>query len=231
MASLGLRVERIPNAERIRASLLQGTSGWNVEFVGPSGVGKTYLCRQVAPSLSRHWFFERHAKSLSGSVPEDPLKAQYFSLLYAARFVRLQNTDLGLARRAAIVARMSEVIRQGLVAHSLGLPRGFILDDGIAHFFAEQILAQDINTTATYLRDMGLIFLLPPRPDTIELEALAIDKSVSQALREAAIYWRLYDLATHCGAQILTLDATERRLNPQKVHHFFDTFFTPKRLL
>lgn len=228
LASLGLRVERRPNADRVLACPRLRTSGWNVEFVGPSGVGKTHLFRQVSGSLSRHWFFEPHAKSLSGRVPEDPLSAQYFSLLYDARFADLQSSDLEFAQKAAIVTRMTEVICQALVARSPGLSRGFILDDGVAHFFAEQILAQDLDTNTTYLRGLGLIFLLPPRPDTADLKALTNDEAAPQALRQAATYWRLRDLAALCGARVLTLDAAERNSNPWQVRDYFDTLFEPR---
>lgn len=229
IAQLGLRVERVPPAGRIRRTAPSGTGGHCVEFVGPSGVGKTYLCRQVTPDLARHWFFERHAKALAGHVPEDPPSARYLAQLYVARFRRLQDNDLALSRKAEIVARMSEVIRHGLVASSPGLPRGFVLDDGVAHFFAEQILETDISMTTGFLRGKGLIFLLPERPETAAPEMLIADIAAPQALREAAIYWALRDLAEHCQAHVLTLDARERSTNPGRVRRFFAQSFKPGR--
>lgn len=213
LSNLGLEVSRMPPAARTLSASPRASKGWLVEFVGPSGVGKTTLRRQVAPKLQQDWFFEPHAKGLLGQITEDAATAAYIRPLLRGRLDKLQNTDMPLERIAEIGRRVCEVARLGLVTKSTGLPRGFIMDDGIAHFFAEQITGQDRAATEAFLGRTAFIFLLPD-------EAYAQDQGQPRERTPLDAYCDLRDLILALERPTLLLKRSDRASNPEKVMTF-----------
>lgn len=213
LADCGIAVSRVPPAARTRAARPRDTRGWLVEFVGPSGVGKTTLWRQVAPMLRRDWFFERHAKGLLGKITENETHATYLKHICARRLETLMGKDFPLERMASIGQRIFEVARLGLVSKSTDLPRGFIMDDGIAHFFAEQILEQDRDATRVFFERMAFIFIMPDEADARGASALWKRELLD-------VYSELRELVQELGRPTLVLERSNRADNPGQVISF-----------
>ncbi len=213
LRNLGFDIARVEPAARTRAAAMRPTHGWIVELVGPSGVGKTTLRDQIVPRLHQDWFFERHAKGLLGDAVEDATVARYIKSLLWGRLDGLQSADLPLETIAAISQRVCEVVRLGLAAKSSGMPRGFIMDDSIAHFFAEQILAQDRTATQHFMDHTAYIFLLPD-------EAVTHKIGTTQDWTQLDVYCALRDLILDIGRPTLLLRRSDRENNPEKVIAF-----------
>lgn len=212
LAELGFAVSRVQSGARSLAAAETHTKGWLVELVGPSGVGKTTLWAQVAPQLKTDWFFEAHAKGLAGQLEEDPGSATYIKRLLAARLEDLAQVDHPLERVALIGQRACEVARLGLVSKTPGLPRGFIMDDGLLHFFAAQVIAQPVADTEAFLKHSACVFLLP--------DAEQIASATGNAKAQIEIYLALRDLVTAQGQPVLTLDTSTRAENPARMLRF-----------
>lgn len=213
LLKLGVEVSKIQPPAHTLAASQRSSQGWLLEFVGPSGVGKTTLRRQVAPMLRQDWFFEHHAKGLLGGIKEDEATTIYIKRLLRGRLEKLQNSDMTLERIAEIGQRVCEVARLGLVTKSSGLPRGFIMDDGIAHFFAEQIIDQDRDATAAFLTRTAFIFLLPDEADKQEIGA-------SHERMSMDVYCELRDTILALGRPALLLKRSNRANNPEHVITF-----------
>jgi hypothetical protein len=214
LAELGFPVSKVSPATRTLTAKPTDTHGWLVEFVGPSGVGKTTLRQQVTPTLRKDWFFEHHAKGLLGQIPEDAMTAAYIKRLFASRLDDLQSLDLPFERIAATSQRVCEVARLGLVTKSHSLPRGFIMDDGLLHFFAGQVLEQERDSTEAFLARTAFIFLLPNEPDTR-------DTSTPQKRTQLDVYRELLDLVQDIGRPTLVLDSNDRADHTNRVLSFF----------
>lgn len=212
LADLGFDVVRVPPAARTLASETCHTQGWLVELVGPSGVGKTTLKQQVAPKLQGEWFFEQHAKGLLGQVSEDPTLAAYIKTLMAGRLDRLAKLDAPLEHIAMIGQRVCEVVRLGLVSKAEGLPRGFLMDDGMLHFFAEQIIAQPPDNNNKFLDKTACIFLLPDPQE--------IASSTGQARQQLDVYLALRDLVQDHGCPTLILERGNSARSPDHIVDF-----------
>jgi hypothetical protein len=213
LADFGVSISCVAPAGRTRKAARRDTQGWLVEFVGPSGVGKSTLSRQLNPILRQNWFFERHAKGLMGKVVEDEAHVTYLRQICAGRLKKLQDREFPLERIASIGQRVFEVVRLGLVTKSQGLPRGFIMDDGIAHYFAEQILEYDRDATEAFLEKMAFVFLLPDKADK--------DGKYGPWKRaELDIYCAMRDLFQDLGCPVLALKRSDRADNPGKIMSF-----------
>lgn len=210
------------SAGRVTGAPARRSAGNLVEFAGPSGIGKTTLCRQIAPQLRRDWFFEAHAAALLRG-PASPVSGAddaYLARLHAHRLDDLARSDTGLVKRMLIVRRMSEVIAQAAAARAPGLPRGFILDDSVAHFFAEAMLARPRAETAHHAQGLAFVFLLPPEfaapvaplPDPAQAD--------SNRYQQCVIYRRLHDLLADLGRPVLLLSSADRHANPARAQAF-----------
>ena len=213
LLNLGVEVSKASPPTRTLGASQRRSQGWLVEFVGPSGVGKTTLRQQVTPMLRQDWFFEHHAKGLMGKIKEDAATATYIKRLLRGRLGKIQNSDMTLERIAEISQRVCEVARLGLVTKSSELPRGFIMDDGIAHFFAEQIIDQDRDATAAFLVRTAFIFLLPDEADTHEIGA-------SHEKTSMDVYCELRDTILALGRPALILKRSNWANNPGRVMTF-----------
>ena len=219
-----LRAEKsITSITRARPSR---TRGLVVEFVGPSGIGKTTLCRQIAQRLRRDWFFEHHAAALvrSGKLPSaaqspSPVEA-YLGQLHAHRLGDLATSQLHLVQRMKIVKRMSDVVAQGAMARLPGQPRGFILDDGVAHFFAEAMLAQSRERTRSFTHDSAFIFLLPPEFAASAAPAPDPQRAQMNSYQQRRIYRRLHDFLAGLGCPLLLLSSADKDTNPELAQDF-----------
>ena len=210
-AKWGYVVSRVPPVTKTMGAAQRDTQGWLVEFVGPSGIGKSTLQKKVAPALRQDWFFEADAKSLVGHVRADEAAEAYVRQLFVRRLEDLQAIDVNLETLTTISHRVCEVTRLGLVSKSKAAPRGFIMDDGLGHFFAEQILEQDRDATSAFLRKTAFAFLLP---DEAEVRRSALHGTRTQM----DVYCDLRDLVSDLGCPILVLERSEN--NAERVLSF-----------
>ena len=204
---IGLSVSVTPTPGRLLGAAPSPTRGWIVEFAGPSGIGKSHLLGQVIPRLRGRWFFERDAKALVDAITEPDAEARYLAGLLDMRFARLSESGIPLMKRAEIAQRMCEVVRIGLAAKASALPRGVVLDDGVLHFFAQQIPEQCREQSREYLRNTVVILLLSrePRRDG-----------------QTEVYSGMREFVEDLGVPVLTLysDAEDRVTNPDRVLDF-----------
>ncbi len=216
LAGSGFAVSRVSPALRSQSARPRDTKGWLVEFVGPTGVGKSTLFRRVEPMLRRDWFFERHAKGLTGKVVEDEAHAEYLRRICARRLEDLQADRLRFDRVASIGQRVFEVARLGRVTKSQHLPRGFVIDDGLAHFFAEPICEQDREATMAFFSKTAFVFVLPSEADLV-------GESAAWTRKDLKPYWELLELLSDLGRPTLVLDRNNSRENPSEALSFIQS--------
>lgn len=163
----GISIQRVPRSSETAREPLRPTKGFTVEFIGPSGIGKSTVFNRIRPGLKKNWFFEYHTRNSGLSGPVEGGATSFLASIYNARLNHLENTDLELHYKASIVRRISEVIQVELVARSKGFSRGFVLDEGISHFFVDQILDLGNTGNTDYFAGRYFIFLLPEQPGTL----------------------------------------------------------------
>lgn len=162
--------------------------------------------------MRQNWLLEHHAKGLLGQAGEDKATEAYLKRLLASRLANLQTSALSLEQIAKVSQRVCEVARLGLVTKCADLPRGFLMDDGIFHFFAEQILEQDRAATQDFVARTAFVFLLPDRADA----------RTENAKAQLDIYCALRDMLQEMGRPTLTLDRKDRDTNPKRLLTFLE---------
>ncbi len=213
LESSGFALQRVPRTKDLSPSQRRLTRGRLIEFVGPSAIGKSTVFQKIKPQLKDDWLFEYHTR-----LPETNLECENDFLkvlrkVYVARIDRLCASGIDLTQNVSIVKRLCEVVNCSILAMTHDFPRGFVFDEGLAHFFAEQIIALDDEAAAEILKRMSLVFILPTKTDTLVERRLLrhtsenVDTVRTQAEKELQIYWSLVAICTRCGIDHIVLNA------------------------
>jgi hypothetical protein len=215
LSTAGLQLQRVPRPREIDTTRRRPTHGLVVEFVGPAGIGKTTLFRHITHSLKKDWLFEHHTRA--HAVPDLPASA-FLTALEAVHFARMEHlrqTSTDVYRNICLIKRTCEIVDATILAVTQDYPRGFVFDEGIAHYFAEQIIALDDETAREILGPMALIFLLPAETGTLVGRRFGrgdgpdSPSARAQAEEELAVYRALLALCSRCGLSHLVLRAED----------------------
>lgn len=215
LSSAGLQLQRVPRPREIDTTRSRATRGLVVEFVGPAGIGKTTLFRHIAHSLKKDWLFEHHTRA--HAIP-DLAPSAFLSGLEAVHFARMEHlheTSADVYRNICLIKRICEIVDATILAATQDFPRGFVFDEGIAHFFAEQIIALDDDAAQEILGHMALIFILPEDTETLVARRSGRGDGPDspaarvQAEEELAVYRALLALCRRCGLMHVVLNAED----------------------
>ncbi len=220
LATKGFELRRVPRLDPLYSTDHLPTSAKILEFVGPSGGGKSTLFEQLEHILVQRWYAP-HSKRFLEYTSEDEILEAHHKIL-AAKIRRMERDGLGVWMQSEIFIRLGKIVQQSLAGSSNAYARGFALDEGICHYFAEQIMEQERDVAYTLLKNRFLVLLLARTPDTIiqqmlerarkttpsdalarTVKRLESDTMLRSVTAQLEIYKNLGTLAQDCGCQVL----------------------------
>ncbi len=141
LARAGYELRRLPNlADRVEE--VRPSAGRVVEFIGPSGVGKSTLFAQLA-LCRQDWMvrseIERDANLSARFLARPGVPAWVYERLMFAKFEEIRELPLSSATKAAQVRYALNKLLADLAMRTRPPARGVITDDGICHNFSLQI--------------------------------------------------------------------------------------------
>lgn len=160
-------MRKVPRQIDLSQLVKTPTAGKIVEFIGPSGVGKTTTFDFLKEHVHDRWLFP--SSIALNNLVDNPTTdfERAISLTLYAKMDNLKLSQISTWKYCDIICRLEVIVKQALVI-SFGIhPKGFFLDEGICHFFVEQIICQDEDIIKTLLRNRHFILLLSKSPATI----------------------------------------------------------------
>jgi len=134
-----------------------------IEFIGPSGVGKTYLFEKSRTSLRAHW---KPVTTPIGFKVHFGFAPPYWSLL-TPMAQRLTERSLNDYQRAGLLQYYSSIIAAELEMSTQLARSSFMLDEGIFHNFSEQLMELEDSAFSMATSSRAIILVLPSRPETV----------------------------------------------------------------
>lgn len=168
---LGYDIHRIPRSGNKIEDVTTQSSGLLVEFVGPSGIGKSTTLSKVSPLLRDRWFFqeELYYNKSNGLLISNELEEAY-KFLAEGKILEVMEQKAHTAEKVSRISFMLRLLRTDMDLIGQFYPRGFFLDDGICKNFVRQIvdgLQGNCHGIENLLRNRAYIFLLADSPLTI----------------------------------------------------------------
>ncbi|MEP4803357.1 MAG: hypothetical protein ABJZ69_03035 [Hyphomicrobiales bacterium] len=238
LANKGFELRRSPSTDVLYNSKHLSTAGKIFEFVGPSGGGKTTLLTHMEKQLTRRWYAPYSRRLLDRTADETVMSAHRKILV--AKTQRIERDGLDAWEQSEILIRLGKIMHQSLAGASGVYSRGLVLDEGICHYFAEQILEQEKSIAYALLKNRYLVLLLARSPKTVasqmlkrmteaenrtlsdkEMGYLCSDFLLENIAQQLDIYRNLGKLAKNCGCQVLTIYSEDGiKKNIQRILEF-----------
>lgn len=131
------------------------TDGKIVEFIGPSGVGKTYIFRHALENFS-----DRYITRPSETKIQDHLVLDYgphWNLL-VSKVKSIGNKNLNDFQRAKLLQYFSQVLVEDIKIRIQLEKHGFFLDEGLVHNFSKDLT--DIDDPEFYMAMSSRIIIM-----------------------------------------------------------------------
>lgn len=165
----GYRFERLP--ESAEPNSFPATSGKIVEFIGPSGVGKTSTFHSVATEIQDRWFFQEHlAQYRSNAFTLDVSGQSIYERLVEKRAAEVLDQEAPMPERVARLAYLLKLATEDMALVSRSYSRGFFIHDGFCQNFLSvlvQLLEQGDPEAEQLIRTRAFIILLADDADFV----------------------------------------------------------------
>ena len=142
------------------------SSGKIIEFIGPSGVGKSTLCSLTKDKLSCKWNnIERLNYCKLGAIAEDIIDLHW--TIFKGKFPFIQNLNTASSAKLGLVNYFNKVVLDNIRILRVRENAGFILEEGICHNFFEELNELSIQDLSLLMTNRSLICVLPKDENTV----------------------------------------------------------------
>lgn len=137
------------------------TKGHSIEFIGPSGVGKSTLFEEIKNRTAGEWYFREKLPGLTLKHNQDMMDGGLHWKVLFAKSVNLEERLLNGFRKAKLMRYFSEVILHDLhLIYGLS-DRGFLLEEGICHNFSKELNDLPDDDFKKIMAGRALVYLKP----------------------------------------------------------------------
>lgn len=159
----------------IRNGQKNPTRGNVIEFIGPSGVGKTYIFKKARRVIEGHWSIK--PERIDDKDHLVPSFGPHWRLLeYKTK--ALSDRNVNDYQRAKLLRYHSSVILRDIMIRTQVDRSGFIVDEGIFHNFSAELMKLSGPDFETLASSRAIIIVLPLRPEIIvNRRSLRVDQT------------------------------------------------------
>jgi len=138
-----------------------------MEFMGPTGVGKTTLVERIKNQTAAEWYYRENLSSLTPTERDGVLSGGLHWEILFDRFLRLDGRNLDGYLKTKMMRYLAQVMLHDLHLQN-GVPdKGFLLDEGICHNFSKELNALPENEFNKIMAGRALVYLAPKNPSTV----------------------------------------------------------------
>jgi len=142
------------------------SKGKIIEFIGPSGVGKTVLYNTVKNDLSATWGHSKSFNKQNDNVLDEQLNKIHWEL-FKKKIDAVNLMHTGSEEKLNLMGYFKRILSNNIKILQPNSESGFFLDEGICHNFSAELLALDKKDFLTVIGNRCLICVLTKDPKIV----------------------------------------------------------------
>ena len=164
----GLEIRPVTRSEGIRTRRSSlSTKDRCIEFIGPSGVGKTTLLNELVNHLAGDWYFRRDLDVARVNQTPDRVDSKIHWRLLMGKTSRLEEAEISGFQKLQFLRYFVQVVLNDVKLSNGDLKKGFLLDGGLCQNFARELLGLEEKEFSFILSARALVFLKPTDAETV----------------------------------------------------------------
>ncbi len=167
LARRGLEVRNLPRDSDYSQVAMAPTAGKVIEFIGPSGVGKSTVFASLKTHVRDRWLFANTFVLTAPAAVANPEFERAVLLILYDKMDVLKKASISAWNYCNVIHQLEDIVKKSLLIAAATHPKGYLLDEGIGHYFCEQIMAQDHATRKALLGNRHFIVLLAATPEKV----------------------------------------------------------------
>ncbi|MGB1308626.1 MAG: hypothetical protein ACPG6B_06930 [Oceanihabitans sp.] len=142
------------------------SEGRIVEFIGPSGIGKTTLYNTIIKELTSNWINAKNFKEHEYGTANEELFAIHWKLL-KYKLERVDSFNLGSLEKINLVQYFKQVLLENIKMINVKGKSGYLLEEGLCHNFSIELLNLNEKELKAVLGNRYIISVLPKDTKTV----------------------------------------------------------------
>ena len=174
LKKLGYRLIKIPGKKAKSVAFVKNdddtpskTLVFVIEFIGPTGVGKTTLFERIKNHTAAEWYYRENLSSLNLKDREGKLSGSLHWKILFDRLLRLDGLNLDGFHKTKLMRYLAQVMIYDLRLHNGLSDKGFLFDEGICHNFSKELNALPGDEFKAIMAGRALVYLTPKDPSTV----------------------------------------------------------------
>jgi uridine kinase len=145
----------------------KNTKGFIIEFIGPSGVGKSTLFDAVKNRMQGNWHYREQQKYYKLERSQTLIDGALHWNLMMAKACNLDILELNGFRKLKLLKYFSDVVYSDLHMQYCASESGFLLEEGIFHNFSKEINSLQNDEFESLIANRILIYVRPKSNITV----------------------------------------------------------------
>ena len=146
---------------------MTSTKGLYIEFVGPSGIGKSTCLEHFKNHASGKWNFNTAVPTSLKIQEENRFDGSIHWDLLQKKADYVQNLAISGLRKTKLMLHFNHVLHNDLLIFNHPYDQGFFLDEGLCHNFSLQLNELTDGQFTSIMRGRALVFLKAENPETV----------------------------------------------------------------
>lgn len=142
------------------------SEGKIIEFIGPSGVGKSTLYKLTKDRLSCKWNSINTLNHCKTSPIHDQTVKLHWELL-KSKILAVETIKTSSRAKLGLVNYFTTILTNNIKILGVKNSAGFVLEEGLCHNFFDELNALKSDELSILLKNRNLICVLPRHIDTV----------------------------------------------------------------
>ncbi|MGK7933889.1 MAG: hypothetical protein AB4041_21005 [Microcystaceae cyanobacterium] len=138
-----------------------------IEFIGPSGIGKSTLFYEIKELMVGDWNYNEQIDPVTLMKNDDEFENSFHWELLVKKLKNLEKKEINTFQQIQLMKYFTEVVFRDFVMLNGFYEKGFLLEEGLCHNFAEELAELSEPEFVNLMAGRAIIYLIPRKSTTV----------------------------------------------------------------